>query len=397
MAEPSGPNAPRPVVVIGGGFAGVAAAWAAARAGAHVVLVHASAGASALYSGIVDGSAPDAELRELARRLGLLVDVTPRAVATRQGVIRNAIGRDSALLDLDKLAGRRIAVADVGRDDFDAELLTRSFAASEWAVQTNTQFSCVRVAALQSGAERRVASYDLAVSFDAPERVRALASSVAASNTAADGWLFGPWLGIETPAFAELSQLLGRPVGEVSSPLAGAAGARFDVHRRELLRELDVEVRESLVLSINTEGAGLCIALEHGERLGASAVVLAIGGVAGGGIELAPADPKLYRAARLSLIAPTSLELDGEIFDGTSSLSGLSLQTAGLGALERLGVRADESGALCPKLALFGAGDVLAGRRRDVMAALSSGVQAGKRAASAGQSTLAAPRLSLAR
>lgn len=397
MTEPSRGSGRRPVVVIGGGFAGVAAAWAAAHAGARVVLVHAAAGASALYSGIVDGGPSDAELRDLARSLGLIVEATPRAVATRQGVIRTAMGRDSALLDLDGLAGRRIAVADVGRDDFDAELLTRSLAVSEWAERTQTQFFCVRVAALQSGAERRVASYDLALSFDEPERLRALASSVVAAGPA-DAWLFGPWLGVRNPVSVELAQLLGRPVGEVSSPLAGAAGARFEERRRELLRELQIDVRESLVLSVTAEGAELCVALEHGERLGASAVVLAIGGVAGGGIELAPADPKLYRAARASLAAPIELELDNEVFDGISSLAGLSFKSAGLGALERLGVRADESAALAPRLPLFGAGDVLAGKPRTVLAALASGIFAGKQAAaSAGQGALAAPRLSLAR
>ena len=114
-----------PVLVVGGGFAGVAAAWSAARAGAEVVLVHGVSGASALYSGIVDGDRASREARELGRGLGLHIGEPHRAVATREGVVRPALGWDSALLDLDAVAGRRIGVADVGRDDFDAELLAR--------------------------------------------------------------------------------------------------------------------------------------------------------------------------------------------------------------------------------------------------------------------------------
>ena len=133
MAEP---REPLPVLVIGAGFAGVGAAWAIARAGAKVQLLHARAGASALYSGIVDGPTPGAETLELGMRLGLSIAGAPRAVATREGVVRSAMGRDRALLDLEALAGRRIAVADIGRDDWDARLLAQSFAGSPWARRT---------------------------------------------------------------------------------------------------------------------------------------------------------------------------------------------------------------------------------------------------------------------
>ncbi|MES1185660.1 MAG: FAD-binding protein, partial [Myxococcales bacterium] len=120
------------VLVLGAGFAGVAAALAARRAGASVSVVHAAAGASSLYAGSVDGPAlsglePSAPLKELAVGLGLRL--SPHAVvATREGVIRISNGSDAALLDLAPLAGKRIALVDVPRDDWDAPLLARCFA-----------------------------------------------------------------------------------------------------------------------------------------------------------------------------------------------------------------------------------------------------------------------------
>ena len=47
------------LLVLGAGFAGVAAAFAARRAGASVTLVHAAAGASGLYRIPLEGDAPE--------------------------------------------------------------------------------------------------------------------------------------------------------------------------------------------------------------------------------------------------------------------------------------------------------------------------------------------------
>lgn len=389
VARGAPPDVP-PVVVVGGGFAGVAAAWAAARASVSVVLVHGGAGASALYAGILDGPPPDAEGRELCQALGLSVEDTSRAVATREGVIRTAFGRDPALLDLDAVAGARVAVADLGRDDFDAELLAQSFGASPWARRTRTRFVAAPVRALASGAERRIAAYDLAVAFDAPERQRALAASLGGAGAEADAWLLGPWLGVDAPVAGELSRALARPVGEVSSPPGGAAGARFERRRDALLSTIGVQVRRERALSVSASGRSrpaLELELEPGGRLEASAVVLALGGVGAGGIAFASQDDTtLARGCRLSLAAPVVFELDREVFDGSSSLAGLSFQTLGLGALERIGVRADPAGAASAELPLYAAGDVVAGRDRTVLTAIASGLAAGKSAARAARS-----------
>ena len=228
MAEP---REPLPVLVIGAGFAGVGAAWAIARAGAKVQLLHARAGASALYSGIVDGPTPGAETLELGMRLGLSIAGAPRAVATREGVVRSAMGRDRALLDLEALAGRRIAVADIGRDDWDARLLAQSFAGSPWARRTRTEFVAVPVRGLSDGAERRISPHDFARRFDDPVRLVALSHALRSAEPEAAAWLLGPWLGVESEAASQLAAQLSRPVGETSSAPGGAAGARFEARR----------------------------------------------------------------------------------------------------------------------------------------------------------------------
>ncbi|MFO7180812.1 MAG: FAD-binding protein, partial [Pseudomonadota bacterium] len=242
MGEPLATRAGEPsVLVVGAGFAGVAAAWAARQAGARVQVVSAGAGASELYSGLADG-APNAKAQEIASALGLAVHAAPRAVATREGFVRLVLGRDRAVLDLEALSGRTIAVVDLSRDDFDAGLLAKSLEASAWARSTRTRFVAVPVEALESGPERRFPPFDFARVLENPERVRKLARLLASASAHADGFLLGPWLGIERPVAEELTRLLARPVGETASGPEGAAGARFAVRRRELFGRLEIEL-----------------------------------------------------------------------------------------------------------------------------------------------------------
>ncbi|MFZ5892187.1 MAG: FAD-dependent oxidoreductase [Myxococcota bacterium] len=365
-----------PVVVVGGGFAGVGAAWAAARAGRPVVVVHAGAGASALYSGIVDGSAPSAEALELALLLGLAMGSVPRAVATREGGVRLASGRDRALLDLDALAGRRIAVLDLGRDDWDAELLAKSFTESAWGKRTRTQFEAVRVNGLLDGAERRIAAHDLATRFDDSARVGALARQMRDASPDAAAWLTPPLLGVRSEAASQLAALLSRPVGETSSAPAGAAGARFELRRDELFDRLGVRNERARVENVAADESALRVELSQGESLRARAVVLALGGVAAGGIVLSSLMGQPLQFA-LSLSADAVLRCDGELLDAGSSLWGPSFVRNGLSLLERVGVHADVAGRVSSAQALFAAGDLVADRPRTVLEALAAGTRTG--------------------
>jgi anaerobic glycerol-3-phosphate dehydrogenase len=384
MAEARGsrPASELPVLVVGAGFAGLAAAWAAARAGVKVHLVHSAAGASALYSGIADGPTPGAETLELSMRLGLSLGSAPRAVPTREGVVRLAMGRDRAVLDLEALSGRRIAVADVGRDDWDARLLAQSFTASAWARRTRTEFLAVPVPLLSEGAERRIAPYDFARRFDDQARLVLLGEALRKAEPDAAAWLLGPWLGVETEAASQLAAMLSRPVGEVSSAPGGAAGARFELRRDEVLRELSVDVRVGGARAVLAASESLWLELEDNSRLEGRAVVLALGGVVAGGVVLRPEAGGDKLRFQLSLAAPATLRLDSEAVDAGSSLWGPSFHRLGMAALERVGVRADAVGRVSGGMRCFAAGDLVAGRPRTVLEALNAGIVAGRGAAS---------------
>jgi len=122
------------VLVVGAGFAGVAAAWALERRGRQVVLAWDGPGASALYSGALDrqdwDGPPDPrpvarEADEFLRALGCWAP--PQGVgarlATSSGVLRPARCHDRALLDLEPLRGQRVDVVDAARRGWDAAAL----------------------------------------------------------------------------------------------------------------------------------------------------------------------------------------------------------------------------------------------------------------------------------
>lgn len=380
------------LAVIGAGAAGVAAAWTAARAGAEVSVVHDRAGATALYSGALDRvpwesdhapSEPDPEFHELAKALGVwTLDVRERRVATPAGVLRPAHGIDLALLNLAELGGRRVAVADVEREDWDAPALARALADSPWARRARVEFVAVPVPELSRAGERRIGVYDFARLHDEPSRADALVEELRRAG-AADAWLVGPWLGTELETAKRVRAALGRPIGETTSPPGGPAGARFERARDRLLRSSGIEVVRGAVEVIEPRGSGwtLRVAGKASEPTEADAVVVAVGGVAAGGVELER--PRLGHKGgasfRLSLRAPVRFELDGKELDAASTLHGVDFDALGLRALERVGVASDGPRAV-GQTTLFVAGDVVAARPRTVLEAARAGIAAARAA-----------------
>jgi anaerobic glycerol-3-phosphate dehydrogenase len=376
------------VVVVGGGFAGIAAALAARRAGAQVSVVHQGAGASALYAGVVDGAlepADDAQraaLTELGRALGLRLHAKT-LIATREGVVRSATGADRALLDLTLLAGRRIGVVDVPRDDWDGRLLVRSFAASAWARHTGTQFEVVPLELLEKGHQRRVSAYDFAASFERPERPGWL-SELLKAHKGPDAWLFGPWLGVTQDLSSQLSSAVGVPVGEVTSPPGGAAGARFELRRDQLLRGLEVEVVVERAQRVVVEKTKVTVSLGAGVELEGDALVLACGGFVSGALELTGALSGAEQTGfELGIQGLPAVEVRGE-HGPVSSLFGVDLAARGRALLERVGLRVDGAGNVSGLPRVFAAGDVTAPEAPSVGHALQSGLSAGAAAACTG-------------
>ncbi|HEX6765763.1 MAG TPA: FAD-dependent oxidoreductase [Polyangiaceae bacterium] len=385
----SGPR----VVVVGAGVAGTAAAWFLARGGARVSVLFDRAGSSALMSGAVDGgesaasSELDADARAFVEALGLW-KLGPTTVATREGVVRTAAGADLALLDLEPLAGKHVAVADVPRDDWDGPLLVEALVANPWAERTRTKFSLVPVSALRRGHERRIASHDFASLHDDSERLAALAQLLVETGRGHDAWLLGPWLGVKPGTASLLRRTVPVPVGETTSFVGGAAGARFDNAREALLGARSIEVVRARVESIEPRGDRWAVGFvsgderERNDELEAAAVVMATGGVAAGGIAFVWEPERGANGFRLSFAAPVALCLDGQPGDSGGSLYGPSLEARGLGVLERVGVVAGASGIALrgkdPVPGLYVAGDALAGRPRTVLDAVVSGIRAAR-------------------
>ncbi|HEY3253277.1 MAG TPA: hypothetical protein VGJ91_04990 [Polyangiaceae bacterium] len=378
------------IAIIGAGIAGTAAAFEVARQGGRATVIHDLTGSSGLYSGALDfelwdqaapASALSSELAEFSKQLGAWqLGAVARRIATREGNVRPARGTDAALLDLEPCAGKRIAVIDLERDDWDAPLLAKSLAGTAWAVQSQTQFFAARAKVLQNGFERRISGYDFAQLHDAPERAQALQTALRESGVTADAWLFGPWLGIERPLAQELTAALGVPVGETTSAPGGASGARFEQARDRLLARI-ADVERGQLTSLERNGNGYLLKLRERDPREFSIVLLATGGVAAGGVALERSfERRGGTGFRLSFAAPLALELDREVVEGVSSLSSVDFAELGLGALLEVGIATRSDGSVHEHPGIFVAGDAIAGRPRTALIAAQSGLEAARSA-----------------
>jgi glycerol-3-phosphate dehydrogenase subunit B len=380
------------LAIIGAGIAGTAAAFEMARLGGRAKVIHGLTGVSGLYSGALDDEPWDLAdptcaledgVNEFSTQLGAW-QLSPRHVATLEGNVRPARGSDRALLDLERCAGKRVAVVELERDDWDAPLLANSFASSAWARHTGTQFFAVPLPLLAQGFERRISGYDFASLHDAPERAQALRAALRESQVSADAWLFGPWLGIERPLAEELGGALSVPVGETTSAPGGAAGARFERARDRLLtRVADVERGHLTSLERASSGAGGGYILQLRDRPPEqfTSVVLATGGVAAGGVALERSfERRGGTGFRLSFSAPLALTLDSEVVEGVSSLARIDFTERGLGALLEVGIATRSDGSVPENPGLFVAGDAAFGRPRTALIAADSGLKAARAA-----------------
>jgi len=378
------------VAVIGAGIAGTAAAFEIARQGGRATVFHDLVGASGLYSGALDYelwdragevSVLDGRLSEFSQQLGAWeLGSATRRLATLEGNVRPARGSDSGLLDLERCVGKRVAVIDLERDDWDAPLLAKSFASSAWAEQTQTRFFAAHAKVLQKGFERRISGYDFAALLDAPERAQALQMALRESGVQADAWLFGPWLGIDRPLARELSAALGVPVGETTSAPGGVAGARFEQARDRLLGRI-ADVARGCLISVERNGSGYGLQLRDRAPEQFPIVVLATGGVAAGGVALERSfERRGGTGFRLSFTSPLALELDAEVVEGVSSLSSVDFAERGLDALLKVGIATQARGSVRDNPGIFVAGDAIAGRPRTALIAAHSGLEAARSA-----------------
>jgi glycerol-3-phosphate dehydrogenase subunit B len=395
------------VVVIGAGVAGTAAALAAARSQAKVTVLDGGPGASALSTGAVDRTPwrPEGDgtsgLPPLARyvfdALGahVLTD-RPAQLLTMAGVRRPARGRDAALLDVTSLAGRPLGVVRCTRPGWDAEGLAQAWGGA-----------CITIEAIvmRYSDERALPDAEFAARHDddarlgwLAERLREALAIEFGGDTVA-GLVLPPSLGIDRARADQLSGLVGLPCGEPLGMPGGPAGLRFERARDRALGAAGIERvegrAEGLERTPSPAGGGWRVTLVEGEPLDADAVVLATGGLLGGGIEYAPSEAMLALAVpprsraplRATLDAPVSLGAHGTPLESPGSLYGLPPEEiawpfASDGLLARAGVLVGEDGGcLGAPVGLFAAGELVADAPRTWLGALVAGATAGVSAA----------------
>lgn len=394
-----------PLVVVGAGVAGTAAAWIARREGREVLVLDGGLGASGLGGGAVDdvpwedvvrgeralgAEAPASPLDGLVRafvdELGLWSVPAERRVllATTAGRARPARGADRALLDLTALPkGARIGLPRADRAGWDAESLCRALGDERSVRARSFEVKPIDAVLVRRRGEEVFPDAERAALADDPAHLAWLAERLgeAVARTPVDAVLVGPWLGLDTERATELSRRVGIPVGEALSATSSTAGLRFERARDRLLARGGARVRRTRLTRLDAHAGRFELELPDGTApLVAESVILAVGGLAGGGLVYAPAERNAGRDLPSRARVPFALSFDadlslrglGHALDVGGSLHGPDLDE-GLwptgdraSALERVGLAAN------PADGLRAVGDVVEGRPRTLLAAIAS-------------------------
>lgn len=395
------------VVIVGAGAAGVATALALRARGITARVLTAGSGASSLFGGTLDlvpwdreawpsGSALAPAAADVLAELDLYALPEGGAlVATTAGLLRPARGIDRALLDLAPLPPGNVVVPRSDHHGWDAVTLARSLADSAAARQRGLSFVPVEATITRYRDERPLAHAELAARHDDPARLGWLADrlreALARANNAV-AVLLPPWLGVDRPRAEALSGAIGVPCGEASCALASACGVRFERARDRAFATAGIEVRRTWVTRISRQdgdgAASFLVACEDADPLTARTVVLATGGLIGGGLAFTPSDAVLGGAVsrearpmfRVAIETPGTLGTRGKPLDRPGSLFGRPPEALAWPyeedpLLERVGL------LVAPDFAVLGApdglracGDVAADRRRTWLDAWASGV-----------------------
>jgi glycerol-3-phosphate dehydrogenase subunit B len=387
------------VVVVGDGLAGMAATWAASR-GADVVVIRGGAGASGLSLGAFDraewGAPPSGPLAaETEAFLKQLVGYTKgrnALLATRAGTLRYAAVAHDHLLDLATLpAGAKIAVPNV--PSWTAGALSEQL--HHEGAGLGLSFQAVEASLIRQRDERQVGDIELARRHEDPARLEHLARELRAIRELGfDAVLLPPWLGVgadlgERNLRLELSASVGIPCGEIFGSVPSAMPLR---HQRAFAHLLDACGCRSVALratQVEAQNEAFLVTLEDGATVAGDAVILAIGGLLGGGIRYQPGAFGEGRELPLAARADFALSL---------ALSGVEVETAGPGTgptslfgaapealfagpsavADRVGLVCDANGgARGPYARLYACGDLVARAPRSALHAIESGLRAG--------------------
>jgi glycerol-3-phosphate dehydrogenase subunit B len=295
------------------------------------------------------------------------------------------------LLDLGSIEPGIVAIPRADRPGWDADALADSFDTDPWARERGLSFRAVDFTVLRRDDERSISDSDIASRHDEDARRQWLVARLRFHLQRARGTsaiLLGAWLGASEPRAAEIGARVGVPVGEALVAIGSPAGLRFAAARDRLLQKIGAATVDGWAESVEAREGALAVRLSNGDVLRARRVVLAIGGVAGGGIVYTPPDheadedlpPAGSRAFSPSLAAPVQLAARGVQLDVVGSMHGPDMDDTAWpapavpGILECVGLKCHGVVA-APRIT--SAGDAIADRPRTVLEAVASGIAAG--------------------
>lgn len=390
----------RQVIVIGAGVAGTGAAIAAA-ASARTTVIDGGTGASTLSTGAIDlapwahapesASIPEEVQQALERLGGYVVPDGGSLVLTSAGIARPARGHDAALLDVAPLASGRVGVVRCDRSGWDADALARAW---------GPRYQPLDATVMRLSDERVLPDADFAARHDDEDRLGWLAErlrdALSHSGRALSALVLPPALGVERARAEALSKRVGMPCGEAIGMPGGPSGLRFERGRDRALSSAGVVRVRARATKIDRAGSRWSVVTDGADTHEGDAVVLATGGLIGGGFEYAPSEtmlasvlpPRARAPIRLAIEAPLSIGSRGRPLELPGSLFGippesLSWPFAADALFDRAGLLVDENGAATETggLGLFAAGEITADEPRTWLAALWSGLRAGAAAA----------------
>ncbi len=396
-------SAPRSIVVIGSGVAGTAAALAAANAGASVRIVSGAAGATTLNGGALDfadwqSDAARGKFNDIAEKAFLQLDFGSLPdegilAATTAGIVRPAAGADHALLDLDRVGRGAILVPRGDHPSWDAPALARCWGSSTIAAARSISFVALDAQLNRFKDERVFADAEIAARHDDDARLDWLADrlrEVLSRNPGFVGVILPPWLGAKKSRAEILSAKVGVRCGEAISGLAGPSGARFSAARDRALAKAGIGKIAGWAKAARASKTGWRVDLERDAWLDADAVVLATGGLVGGGLAYSPAaaelPPNATPTIRSTVLCDVVLgERDAPIGPASSFFGAqpeaLAWPFASDAWIERVGILVDASGKTRGTPGgLFACGDALADRPRAWLDAFVTGANAGAHA-----------------
>ncbi len=395
------------VVIIGAGVAGTAAAITAVRAGSRVVLLDGGSGASTLATGAVDSvqwggkrpsddAIPSAVVAVLEALEGAYAAPEGGAtLLTMAGVVRPARGHDRALLDIRPVRGL-VGVARCRRSGWDATALAAAWREGR---EGRHAFEALDAALVRYRDEEAIPDADFAARHDADDRLDWLAERLRDALGRANGRycaiVLPPMLGVERARAEALSARVGIPCGEAIALPGGPAGFRFEHARDRALASAQVSLVRARAAEVHRRGTLWRVGGERGEAFDARAVVLATGGLIGGGLAYAPSDaifatelpPMARPPLQLTVRAPFALGAHGRPLEAAGSLFGYAPESqsrpfASDALIEHAGVLTnDDENGNGDDGALFAAGEVVADEPRTWLGAVARGARAGARAA----------------